>query len=304
MLRLPRTPRSGVDSLLGLSVHGDPRITGGALVPLRELVQPVDSRRERFIYHKNLQPVTYVVAEVAGAEESPVYGILDMRQRIEALQDPAGGDLTVLMNHLPQDTAGYSFKWDGEWQITYEVFRDMGMAFAVVLVLIYVLVVGWFRSFITPFIIMAPIPLTLIGILPAHAAGGVFFTATSMIGFIALAGIIVRNSILLVDFINLELKEGRSLEDSVVRAGSVRFRPIALTAAALVVGGLVILLDPIFQGLAVALISGVVVATALTLVVIPVLYFMYLKTVGVETVVDTASASPVTQDSFQPGDAS
>jgi multidrug efflux pump subunit AcrB len=171
-------------------------------------------------------------------------------------------------------------KWDGEWHITYEVFRDMGIAFAAVIVLIYVLVVGWFRSFVTPLIIMAPIPLTLIGILPAHALFGVFFTATSMIGFIALAGIIVRNSILLVDFVNLELAAGEPLEEAVVKAGAVRFRPIVLTALALVAGGAVILLDPIFQGLAVALISGVVVATALTLVVIPLLYFMYLKTAG------------------------
>jgi multidrug efflux pump subunit AcrB len=172
-------------------------------------------------------------------------------------------------------------KWDGEWHITYEVFRDMGIAFAAVIVLIYVLVVGWFRSFVTPLIIMAPIPLTLIGILPTHALFGVFFTATSMIGFIALAGIIVRNSILLVDFVNLELAAGEPLEEAVVKAGAVRFRPIVLTALALVAGGAVILLDPIFQGLAVALISGVVVATALTLVVIPLLYFMYLKTAGV-----------------------
>ena len=181
-------------------------------------------------------------------------------------------------------------KWDGEWHITYEVFRDMGIAFAAVIVLIYFLVVGWFRSFVTPLIIMAPIPLTLIGILPSHGFGGVFFTATSMIGFIALAGIIVRNSILLVDFINLELEMGERLEDAVVKAGAVRFRPIVLTAAALVVGGLVILLDPIFQGLAVALISGVVVATALTLIVIPLMYFMYLKTVGTGAV--TAADAP------------
>jgi multidrug efflux pump subunit AcrB len=213
-----------------------------------------------------------------------VYGILDMQQRIEALRGPSDEALTVLSSELPSDTTRYALKWDGEWQITYEVFRDMGIAFAVVLILIYVLVVGWFRSFVTPLIIMAPIPLTLIGILPAHAIGGVFFTATSMIGFIALAGIIVRNSILLVDFINLELSTGVALEHAVVRAGAVRFRPIALTALALVVGGGVILLDPIFQGLAVALISGVVVSTALTLIVIPLLYFMYVKTVGVDTV--------------------
>jgi multidrug efflux pump subunit AcrB len=279
VLRLDRSQRSGLDGLLGLTVHA----ADGRMVPLREIVTTRETDRERFIYHKNLQPVSYVIAEVAGADESPVYGILDMQERVEELTDPAGEPLKILSSHLPE-SGGYAMKWDGEWQITYEVFRDMGIAFAVVLVLIYVLVVGWFRSFITPLIIMAPIPLTLIGILPAHAIGGVFFTATSMIGFIALAGIIVRNSILLVDFINLELSSGVALEDAVVRAGAVRFRPIALTALALVVGGGVILLDPIFQGLAVALISGVVVSTALTLVVIPLLYYMYVSTVGVEKV--------------------
>jgi multidrug efflux pump subunit AcrB len=213
-----------------------------------------------------------------------------MGDRIAKLRDPAGRPLPVLFSSLPTESAGYAFKWDGEWQITYEVFRDMGIAFAAVLVLIYLLVVGCFRSFVTPLIIMAPIPLTLIGILPAHGLAGVFFTATSMIGFIALAGIIVRNSILLVDFINLELAAGEPLESAVVKAGVVRFRPIALTAAALVVGGVVILLDPIFQGLAVALISGVLVSTALTLVIIPLLYYMYLRTVGVEAVVPEETA--------------
>ena len=250
----------------------------GRLLPLSELVRAEPAARERFVYHKNLQPVTYVVAEVAGAAESPVYAILDMQPRLEALTAPDGGPLQVLFNEMPSDPGAWAVKWDGEWQITYEVFRDMGVAFAVVLVLIYVLVVGWFKSFVTPLVIMAPIPLTLIGILPAHALGGVFFTATSMIGFIALAGIIVRNSILLVDFIDLELAAGKPLEEAVVEAAAVRFRPIALTAAALVVGGLVILLDPIFQGLAVSLISGVVVSTVLTLVMIPLLYYMVLRT--------------------------
>jgi multidrug efflux pump subunit AcrB len=278
LLRLDRTQRSGVDGLLALSIHG----ANGGMVPLRELLTVRSSVSEKFIYHKNLQPVSYVVAEVAGAEESPVYGILSMRQRVAALTDPLGQPVTVLATSMPDNSTGYALKWDGEWQITYEVFRDMGIAFALVLVLIYILVVGWFKSFITPLIIMAPIPLTLVGILPAHAAAGVFFTATSMIGFIALAGIIVRNSILLVDFINLEIASGESLEEAVVKAGVVRFRPIALTAAALVVGGLVILLDPIFQGLAVSLIAGVVVSTVLTLVVIPLLYYMYVQAVGVE----------------------
>ncbi len=286
VLRLERAQRSSVDGLLATYVHGG----GGQMVPLRELVRPMEMQRERFIYHKNTQPVTYVVAEMAGALEAPVYGILAMQDRIEALKGPDGRPLEILSTHQPEDSSRYALKWDGEWHITYEVFRDMGIAFAAVLVLIYLLVVGWFRSFVTPLIIMAPIPLTLIGILPAHGLFGVFFTATSMIGFIALAGIIVRNSILLVDFINLELEAGERLEDAVVKAGAVRFRPIALTAAALVVGGAVILLDPIFQGLAVALISGVVVATVLTLVVIPLLYYMYVKAVGVDKVVSVAES--------------
>ncbi|HMB54820.1 MAG TPA: efflux RND transporter permease subunit, partial [Thermoanaerobaculia bacterium] len=273
VLRLDRAQRSSVEGLLALQVHA----ADGRLVSLSELVTVRRVGRERFIYHKNLQPVTYVIAEVAGAAESPVYAILDMQSRVEDLAGPAGEAVAVLWNEMPSDPGAWSVKWDGEWQITYEVFRDMGIAFAVVLVLIYVLVVGWFKSFVTPLVIMAPIPLTLVGILPAHALGGVFFTATSMIGFIALAGIIVRNSILLVDFIHLELDAGTPLAEAVVAAAVVRFRPIALTAAALVVGGLVILLDPIFQGLAVALISGVVVSTALTLVVIPLLYYMALS---------------------------
>ena len=280
VLRLDRAQRSSLDGLLATSVQG----SQGQLVPLRELVTVHEGTRERFIYHKNLQPVTYVLAEMAGVAEAPVYGILDMQKRIEALKAPDGSPLELMSTHMPTDSTKYAMKWDGEWHITYEVFRDMGIAFAAVIVLIYFLVVGWFKSFVTPLIIMAPIPLTLIGILPSHGFGGVFFTATSMIGFIALAGIIVRNSILLVDFINLELEMGEGLADAVIKAGAVRFRPIVLTAAALVVGGLVILLDPIFQGLAVALISGVVVATVLTLVVIPLLYYMYLSTVGTGTV--------------------
>ena len=277
VLRLDRTQRSGLEGLLATTV---PSMTG-KLVPIRELVTVTEGKRAPFVYHKNLQPVTYVLAEMAGVAEAPVYGILDMKQKIGALRGPDGKPLEIFNTSLPTDSNRYALKWDGEWHVTVEVFRDMGIAFAAVLVLIYVLVVGWFRSFVTPLIIMAPIPLTLIGILPAHAAFGVFFTATSMIGFIALAGIIVRNSILLVDFINLELAAGEPLEEAVVKAGAVRFRPIVLTALALVAGGAVILLDPIFQGLAVALISGVVVATALTLVVIPLLYFMYVKAAGV-----------------------
>jgi multidrug efflux pump subunit AcrB len=284
VLRLDRAQRSGLEGLLATTVPSQT----GRLVPIRELVTVVPGKRAPFIYHKNLQPVTYVLAEMAGVAEAPVYGILDMKKKVEALRGPDGKPLEIFNTALPTDSNRYALKWDGEWHVTVEVFRDMGIAFAAVLVLIYVLVVGWFRSFVTPLIIMAPIPLTLIGIVPAHAAFGVFFTATSMIGFIALAGIIVRNSILLVDFINLELAAGEPLEEAVVKAGAVRFRPIVLTALALVAGGGVILLDPIFQGLAVALISGVVVATALTLVVIPLLYFMYIKAAGAPPAEDEA----------------
>lgn len=288
-LRLDRAQRSGAAELLAVDVHG----ADGRLVPLSELVRPVETVRAPFVYHKNLRPVTYVLGDVAptrpgSSAESPVYAIADMGERIGALRDAAGRPLEVLFSGRPADGTRSALVWDGEWQVTHDVFLDMGIAFAAVLVLIYLLVVGWFRSFVTPMIIMAPIPLTLIGIVPAHALGGVFFTATSMIGFIALAGIIVRNSILLVDFVNLELEAGAPLAEAVTKAAAVRFRPIALTAAALVVGGVVILLDPIFQGLAVALISGVVVSTALTLVVIPLLYYMYVSTVGVAAVAPAA----------------
>ncbi len=281
-IRLDRAQRAHVEELLQLSVHG----TSGRLVPLSEVVTVIEDRRERFRYHKNLQPVTYVYGEVAGVFEAPVYAILEMGKELKDIVTPDGEPLEIIATTLPEDTTRYIMKWDGEWHITFEVFRDMGIAFAVVMVLIYVLMVGWFKSFITPIIIMVPIPLTLVGILPAHGIFGIFFTATSMIGFIALAGIIVRNSILLVDFINLELQAGEPLEDAVVKAGAVRLVPIFLTQLSTIVGASFMLSDPIFQGLALAMISGIIVSTALTLGVIPVLYYMYLKTVGPEKVVE------------------
>jgi multidrug efflux pump subunit AcrB len=246
----------------------------------------VDGEREQSRYHKNLQPVTYVYGDVAGRFEAPVYAILELEKRLSEIITPLGEELEIIATSMPEDSTRYIMKWDGEWHITYEVFRDMGIAFAVVMVLIYVLMVGWFKSFITPVIIMIPIPLTLVGILPAHGIFHVFFTATSMIGFIALAGIIVRNSILLVDFINLELRAGEPLEEAVVKAGGVRLLPILLTQLSTIVGASFMLSDPIFQGLALAMISGIVVSTALTVGVIPVLYYMYLKFVGVENVVE------------------
>ncbi|MDH3208344.1 MAG: efflux RND transporter permease subunit, partial [Gemmatimonadota bacterium] len=221
------------------------------------------------IFRKNLKPVVYVTADVAGTLESPAYAML-------AMGDPLAEALPgteVSWGGAPTLTEETSVVWDGEWDITRDVFRDLGIAFAAVLVLIYVLVVAWFQSFTVPLVIMAPIPLTLIGILPAHAASGAFFTATSMIGMIALAGIIVRNSILLVDFIKLGLERGQSLHDAVLASGLIRARPIILTAAAVVIGGAVMVTDPIFQGLGMAMISGAVVSTALTLVAIPLLYY-------------------------------
>jgi multidrug efflux pump subunit AcrB len=221
------------------------------------------------IFRKNLRPVVYVTGDVAGRLESPAYAMLAMRRALAATAD----SLDVYYAASPTLTERPFLVWDGEWQITVEVFRDLGIAFAAVLVLIYVLVVAWFQSFTVPFVIMAPIPLTLIGILPAHAASGAFFTATSMIGMIALAGIIVRNSILLVDFVELGRARGRSVRDAVVASGLIRSRPIILTAAAVVIGGAVMVTDPIFQGLGIALIAGAVVSTALTLVAIPLLYY-------------------------------
>ncbi len=252
------------------------RLTGadGAMVSLRELVTEKQETLESSIYHKNLRRVVYVTGDVAGAEESPVYAIFKMNKQLDHLTLPAGYTLARFNAVQPDSTDHYAMKWDGEWHITIEVFRDLGLAFAAVLVLIYVLVVGWFRSFVVPLVIMAPIPLTLVGILPAHAMLGAFFTATSMIGFIAGAGIIVRNSIILVDFIELRRRQGMPLDEAVIDAGAVRFRPMLLTAAAVVVGASVILSDPIFQGLALSLIAGEVASTFLSRLAVPVLYYM------------------------------
>jgi multidrug efflux pump subunit AcrB len=249
----------------------------GGMVSLRELTVARQTTLQPSIYHKNMQRVVYVTGDVSGAEESPVYAIFKMNGALDHLRLPAGYTLSRYNSVQPDSTDHYSMKWDGEWQITLEVFRDLGLAFAAVLVLIYVLVVGWFRSFIVPLVIMAPIPLTLIGILPAHAMLGVFFTATSMIGFIAGAGIIVRNSIILVDFIELRRAQGMPLDQAVIDAGAVRFRPMLLTAAAVVVGASVILSDPIFQGLALSLIAGEIASTVLSRLAVPVLYYAVQK---------------------------
>ena len=269
-VRLSRPDRSGIDDLGNLKLPGP----SGEQVSLRELTTVRQTTIDTSVYRKNLRPVVYVTGDVAGEVESPVYAILDAKKAIATIHLPDGYQVKQYSGTtLPESTERYSMKWDGEWHITVEVFRDLGLAFAAVLVLIYVLVVGWFRSFKTPLIIMAPIPLTLVGILPAHALMGAFFTATSMIGFIAGAGIIVRNSIILVDFIELRRAHGMSLEEAVVDAGAVRFRPMLLTAAAVVVGASVILFDPIFQGLAISLMAGELASTVLSRMAVPVLYY-------------------------------
>jgi multidrug efflux pump subunit AcrB len=270
LLRVPRSERSSATSL------GEIRVISrnGNLVPISELTDVKEETIEQTIYHKNLKPVVYVTGDVAGNEESPAYAMIRLAKEMDNIKAPNGSSVERYLTQQPFLTNNYSMKWDGEWQITYEVFRDLGFAFLVALILIYGIVVGWFQSFIVPLVIMAPIPLTLIGILPAHAIMGAFFTATSIIGVIALAGIIVRNSILVVDFVELRLAQGMSLEESVVDAGAVRFRPILLTAAAVVVGALVILSDPIFRGLAIALIAGAIASTLLSQIAVPVLYYM------------------------------
>ncbi len=271
VLRLPRPERSRVDRLADLRLLS---ASGAATVPLSEISWVERTGTSPLLYRKNGRPVTYVVGDVAGAEEAPVYALLKMSDRIRAIRTPAGYAVEERFVDDPARGEREAVVWDGEWRITYEVFRDLGIAFGAVLILIYFLVVGWFHSFLTPLLIMAPIPLTLVGILPGHAASGIFFTATSMIGMIALAGIIVRNSILLVDFIELSVDRGLSLDEAVIEAGAVRFRPIFLTGITVIAGGVVMLLDPIFQGLALALMTGIFASTALTLVVIPVLYYM------------------------------
>ena len=270
-VRLSRTDRSGVENLRNLKLPG----LSGRQVSLREVTSVQKTTIDTSVYRKNLRPVVYVTGDVAGVVESPVYAIFRMSDAINKIQLPDGYHVKQYTGTaMPDNTNHYSMKWDGEWHITVEVFRDLGLAFAAVLVLIYVLVVGWFKSFKTPLVIMAPIPLTLVGILPAHALMGAFFTATSMIGFIAGAGIIVRNSIILVDFIELRRSHGMSLEEAVVDAGAVRFRPMLLTAAAVVVGASVILFDPIFQGLAISLMAGEVASTVLSRMTVPVLYYL------------------------------
>ena len=269
-ITLPAAKQSNLDALLKLRVLS----RDGQLVPVSELVEVRDQVREKTIYHKDLLPVVYVVGDMAGKLDSPLYGMFDVRSQINGMALKEGGKLGEWFIHQPNDPyAEYSVKWDGEWKVTYETFRDMGIAYGVGLILIYLLVVAHFGSYLVPLIIMAPIPLTIIGVMPGHALFGSQFTATSMIGMIALAGIIVRNSILLVDFIKQQVAAGMDFHDAVIQSAAVRAKPIALTGLAAMLGAMFILDDPIFNGLALSLIFGILVSTLLTLVVIPVLYY-------------------------------
>ncbi len=285
ILEVPRSMRSRPEELLAIRLRsGDgnalPEPGNGAppLIPLRELVRMETTTAERSLHRKNLMPVTYVIGDVAGVVESPVYAIAAMNRKLRELPGgPEGkgkGGPPILNASMPFSDARPALKWDGEWHITLEVFRDLGLAFGAVLILIYVLMVGWFRSFMTPLLVMMAIPFSLVGILPAHGLMGAFFTATSMIGFMAGAGIVVRNSIILVDFIEQRIREGMPLGQAVVDAGAVRFRPMLLTAMAVVAGAMVILFDPIFQGLAISLMAGEIASLLISRMAVPVLYFM------------------------------
>lgn len=272
-LQLKDADKSSVDDLLNVNVAG----MQGNMVPLRDIVTVTTVIKEKSIYRKNQKEVVYVVADMAGDLESPFYAISKMSDSLKTIQVPKGYTLAEEYTKQPDKLDNYSIKWDGEWQITFEVFRDLGIAFLVVIIVIYMLIVGWFQNFTVPLIMLAAIPLSLIGIVVGHWMLGAYFTATSMIGFIALAGVMVRNSILLIDFINIRLREGVELKQAIIEAGAVRTTPILLTAGAVALGAVIILFDPIFQGLAISLMGGTVTSTFLTLLVVPLLYYKMMR---------------------------
>jgi len=285
-VRLSQKNRSSLADLKSVRVQAQ----SGAMIPVADLVTIDETVRDTHIDRKNQRRVVYVMGDVAGDIESPVYAMLDMEERLNAIQAPAGYSFGQLYTGQPFATDGYSLKWDGEWRITYKVFRDLGIAFAVVLLIIYILIVGWFQDLMVPLVMMVAIPLSLIGIVLGHWLLGAFFTATSMIGFIALAGIMVRNSVLLIDFVNLRLADDVPLRQAVVEAGAVRTRPILLTAGTVVIGAVVILFDPVFQGLAISLMGGAIASTALTLLIVPLIYFMVQKELEDTALVSDPSA--------------
>jgi len=275
LIRLPENQRNKLTLIKDVNIVS----MSGKVVPLGELVTITKKVKDKALYGKNNLPVVYVVADVAGKEESPVYVMLKMKDQIAKLRYK-GEEIKQYWTGMPDRTDKVSMKWDGEWQVTYEVFRDLGLAFAAVIIIMYFVLVGWFKSFVTPIIMLIPIPLSLLGIIPGHFIFGEFFTATSMIGFIALAGIMVRNAVLLIDFIEASIEKGKDIKDAVIEAGAIRTRPVVLTTVAVITGALFMLPDPIFAGLGVSLITGAVVSTILTLVIIPMTYYFYHKIVG------------------------
>jgi multidrug efflux pump subunit AcrB len=272
-LELNNADKFSVEALKSLPVQN----MQGQVVPLGDVTQVKEVIKEKSIWRKDQKRVVMVAADLAGSLESPIYAMMDVNKKLEEIKLPSGYDLTVLNSSQPETEDNYSMKWDGEWQITYEVFRDLGIAFAVALIIIYLLIVGWFQSFMVPVVMLTAIPLSLIGIVVGHWVMGAYFSATSMIGFIALAGVMVRNSVLLIDFIDIRLKEGIPLTEAVIEAGAVRTLPIVLTAGTVVLGAIVILFDPLFQGLAISLMGGTITSTVLTLVVVPLLYYKMLR---------------------------
>jgi len=270
VLALDEKEKSSVSDIKQLKVISQM----GVAIPIGDLIKVEEKIRNKAIYRKNQKRVVYVLADMAGELESPVYGILNMSDRLSEIKVPAGYSLNEEFNQQPTHEDNYTVKWDGEWQITYEVFRDLGAAFAVAIFVIYLLIVGWFQNFKAPLVMLVAIPLSLVGIILGHWIMGAFFTATSMIGMIALAGIMVRNSVLLIDFIELRLEEGIPIKQAAIEAGAVRTTPILLTAGTVVIGAFVILFDPIFQGLAISLMGGTITATVLTLLVVPLVYYM------------------------------
>lgn len=273
VLQLPEKEKSSIEDVLSMKVVNQQ----GMAIPVGDLVKVTKEEKEKSIFRKNQKRVVYVLTEVAGELESPVYVISDVSDRLSEIKLPEGYTLSEEYSQQPKFEDNFSLKWDGEWQITYDVFRDLGLAFLFVLIIIYVLIVGWFQNFVTPLVQLAAIPLSLIGIIVGHWIMGAYFSAPSMIGFIALAGIMVRNSVLLIDFIDIRLKDGVPLKQAILEAGAVRSTPIVLTAGGVVLGAIVILFDPIFQGLAISLIGGTITSTVLTLIVVPLLYYKMLK---------------------------
>jgi multidrug efflux pump subunit AcrB len=269
-LSLEDKDKTSIQDIQNLKIKG----SRGNVVPVSDLVKVTTDTLQNTIYRKDQKRVVYVLADMAGALESPVYAILGMNEKLEKMQLPKGYKVNELYMDTPSDESDFTVKWDGEWQITLEVFRDLGAAFLVVIIVIYMLIVGWFQNFKTPLVMMVAIPLSLVGIVLGHWLLDAFFTATSFIGMIALAGVMVRNSVLLIDFIEIRLNDGVPIKQAIIEAGAVRTTPILLTTGAVVIGASIILFDPIFQGLAISLVAGAIVSTLLTLIVVPLIYYI------------------------------